>query len=378
MNRASRPVSAKSHQVHEIQFLRGLAIVFIMVVHAAGDLSHVEVIDTQVALRMLFHALTSFGVPLFVLISGFVLYHRYGADVPLRDFYFRRFGKVLVPYAAFSVIYLGYAGLENGWFPSPGKCLWKLLTGTSYYHLWFIRLIAQVYLLYPVLAKFYRHFERRGMARRLLLGALVFQTFANIGRHVMKELLPNAEILDFVLTFTRYIFYFLLGMWVSRNRQKLSAAIDRSVKRYALPAVPLYALLIFLHVQVLLSGIERHGSTSAIPDIDRIPIVFVRIVTQIISLIVSYKAVRFLMQRPGVWSAVILRIGMLSFGFYLLHPLMLSIVIRMLEQWFSLGLRNILSFPLNFILTAVSTYGVISFINRTPFSELLLGKARRE
>ena len=375
-NEAQTQGSPKSRQVLEIQFMRGLAIIAVMMVHAAGDFSHVVKVDESIVARALFYCMTSFGVPIFILISGFVLYHRYGAEVRICDFYVRRFKKVLTPYILFSVIYLAFASWENGWHPSKGKCLWMILTGTSYYHLWFVRMILQIYLLYPFLAKFYRRFEQQGRVRQLLWGSLVFQTAANIGIYIAKQWLPSSahDTVDVLLVFIGFIFYFFLGIWASRNRTKVGVVVDDLFKRYALPGTLLYALAIFIHVRVLLSGLERYGSQMATPEIDKIPIAFTRIVTQTLALMMIYQAARFLMRRPGIGTPIILRFGKLSYGIYLTHALMLSLAARAMNTWFSIGTTSALSFPINFSLTAISTYLVVSLINRTPFSEWFLGK----
>ena len=375
-NEARSPVNPGPVRVLEIQFMRGLAILVILMVHAAGDFSHVVRVDENIVARALFYALTSFGVPIFILISGFVLYHRYGHQVSVRDFYSRRFKKVLIPYAIFSVIYIAFSAWENGWLPSKGKCLWMILTGTSYYHLWFVRLIVQIYLLYPFLAKLYRRFEEVGKVRWLLGGSLVLQTLINAGILIAKQVSSSSvdEVIDVVLVFTGFIFYFFLGMWAARNRKKLGSIVDAFAERFAIPAASLYALAIFIHVRVLLWGLEGYGSQAATPDMDKIPIVFTRIITQMFTLIVSYQVARFLMRRPGVGAPVLLHIGRLSYGFYLVHPLMLGLAARAMETWFSIGTTSVFSFPINFTLTALSTYLVVSWINRSPLSEWLLGK----
>ena len=365
----------QNRQVLEIQFLRGMAILVILLVHAAGDFSKVPVFDENVVARALFYVMFSFGVPLFILISGFVLYNRYGPDVPLSDFYARRFKKVLIPYTIFSVIYIAFAGWENGWYPSRGKMLWMVLTGNSYYHLWFVRLIVQVYLLYPFLARFYRRFEEKGKVTHLLLASLAFQTFTNVGIQLLKGWgMPHVEVLDLFLTVTYFIFYFFLGIYVCRNRKKIGPAVDRFVARWALPGLALYAMAIFIHTHTVLVGLERYGSQEATPSIDKIPITFTRIVTHMTAIIICYQCARFLMKRPGVGSSFVLRIGTLSYGFYLLHILMLNLSILALKQWFSLSHTSVIAFPILYASTVILTYAVTSWIYRMPFSELLLGK----
>ena len=365
-------------RVLEIQFLRGLAILVIMMVHAASDFSQVSTVNEGTAARALFYIISSFGVPIFVMISGFVLYHRYGADISVAKFYTRRFQKVLIPYGVYSVLYLIYAGWENGWYPSLGKSVLAILTGTSYYHLWFVRLIIQIYLLYPFLSRFYRHYERQGRVRRLLWGAMIFQTLMNIGMKLLKDRIHDAGAIELLLTFTEFIFYFFLGCWASRNQKKLGIIVDRFVRKYALPMILLYAVAVYVHLRLLLSGLEHYGTQQATPEIEKIPLVFTRIVTHLAALLVSYQSARFLMKRPGVGSSYVLRFGLLSYGCYLLHPMVLSAGGLALKHWFAISNTSMISFPILYALTVVTTFLFTSFIYKTPFGELFVGKTESE
>ena len=52
----------------------------------------------------------------------------------------------------------------------------------------------------------------------------------------------------------------------------------------------------------------------------------------------------------------------------------LSVVSRALGHWLSINPGDLLYFPLTFTLTLVMTYAAVSWISRTPLSDLLLGK----
>src|SRR6202012_5003020 len=83
----------------------------------------------------------------------------------------RRFLLVGVPYVVWSVIYFAASNIYNGTHSSIGalalRLLGHILTGTAWYHLYFLLVTMQVYLLVPVILWLIR--KTRGHHRPLLV-----------------------------------------------------------------------------------------------------------------------------------------------------------------------------------------------------------------
>ncbi len=105
-----------------------------------------------------------FSVPLFIYFSGYGLSisQKLNEDIGLFKtwlaFLSRRLPTILVPYLFFSCIALA---LEFHSYNGPADALWisiatKLHTGGADYHLYFLVILAQCYLLFPVLSRFSR------------------------------------------------------------------------------------------------------------------------------------------------------------------------------------------------------------------------------
>lgn len=94
-----------------------------------------------------------FAVPLFFLISGYVLSLRYSVVPNLLTFYKKRFLRLALPFLVWSFIYysiVSRAGIKAFFVNSPAI----LLSGTGAEHLYFIPAIMLLYLLFPLLSYF--------------------------------------------------------------------------------------------------------------------------------------------------------------------------------------------------------------------------------
>jgi surface polysaccharide O-acyltransferase-like enzyme len=98
------------------------------------------------------------AVPLFVMLSGFLLFSKtYG----LRTFLTKRFSRVVIPAMFWFVIYLLYNHFSTNNPATWIDVLKHILEGPVHYHLWFIYLIIGLYLTYPIIAPFVRQSTER-------------------------------------------------------------------------------------------------------------------------------------------------------------------------------------------------------------------------
>src|SRR5690606_32582239 len=105
------------------------------------------------------------GVPIFVFVSGFVLAIKYRNQFSLKSFFKKRIPRILIPYLTFSFFYLllfiflsGSQLIQNQMELSQltiNALLFRLISGTAHYHLWFMILILELYVLYPIIIKNY-------------------------------------------------------------------------------------------------------------------------------------------------------------------------------------------------------------------------------
>jgi peptidoglycan/LPS O-acetylase OafA/YrhL len=151
---ASAPASAPRAQrphLWEVDVVRILTFLCVIGVHTT---SH-TVAPSDLPLYLLL-GLLHFTRNVFFALTAFVLVYSYlHKPVPMRQFWPRRFLLVGVPYVAWSLIYFVASNLHTPGHRNFGELtlafLGHLFTGTAWYHLYFLLVTMQVYLLVPVI-----------------------------------------------------------------------------------------------------------------------------------------------------------------------------------------------------------------------------------
>ncbi|HEV7679030.1 MAG TPA: acyltransferase [Candidatus Dormibacteraeota bacterium] len=156
-----------------VDLVRVLTIALVIGVHALAILPATQTLG---ALTIVLH--TSREV--FFLITGFVLMHGYGRGaVRWPTFWRRRFVPVLAAYLAWSAVYFFVNNFHGRSLTSSGTLAdfdTSLLVGTAGYHLYFLLVSMQIYLLTPLLRRLLAATRNHHVALLVACGAfqLVF------------------------------------------------------------------------------------------------------------------------------------------------------------------------------------------------------------
>ncbi|MBD3241964.1 MAG: acyltransferase family protein [Chitinivibrionales bacterium] len=170
----------------------------------------------------LYDSLVRWCIPVFVMLSGTFLIERtsrYGTVQFLR----RRFGRILLPFLIWSVIYLLWRVHANGENIPASAFPAQILAGPVYYHLWFIYMLFGLYLLAPILGAYTSTASRNNLVYFLVLWAIFGSVLPTIEPFVGITLFPPKGTPYAVF---KYVGYFLLGHLL---RDSLLSAPKRSV-----------------------------------------------------------------------------------------------------------------------------------------------------
>lgn len=201
-----------------IDFLRVLSMFGVILIHVTSTYiyneSHYHVLGMNPAFFL--NQAARFSVPLFILLSGFSLgIGQKQESYP--SFLKRRCSRILLPYVVWTLLYeLSNCGFDfRAWLSRLGHPLWLLqefLTGQAAPHLYFIPIIFQFYLLYPLL--------RRWVDRRPLQSVTwaLSVTFLFQGIYYLQSLglIPGFQNHYLWRAFPVWIFYFVMGMGLQR------------------------------------------------------------------------------------------------------------------------------------------------------------------
>jgi len=103
-------------------------------------------------ITLLLNQVVRFAVPLFFLISGFVLELNYDYHQNYFSYLKKRLSKILIPYFFWSVIYYSFIYTQN-----RDNFIKVLLTGDASYQLYFIPTLLIFYLIFPLIHKFKKY-----------------------------------------------------------------------------------------------------------------------------------------------------------------------------------------------------------------------------
>jgi surface polysaccharide O-acyltransferase-like enzyme len=375
---------ARKERIVELDALRAFAFFAVVYQHVIGVYMRKPGVDEMTAFLYgnLFH-LFKFAVPAFVFITGLVLFYNYYDRVNYPGFIRKRFTEIVVPYAIWSLIYMVWRRDVTGWDVSALVSFVKsLVAGTASYHLWFVVMIFQFYLLYPLLLKGFKAAKQRLSGRAAQALAVAAAAFVYSGlMWVSARYLPahpfrfDVAWLDAYLitcrdrNFLYYSFYFLMGGMVA-----LALPAFRSFLQQRWP----YLLIVFAAAYAYIgyelvrdSGgymVNLNVATSLKPSM------FIYTVAQ---LLLIYLLAVLVTKRNSRWTALFAMIGRNSYGAYLVHALVLTYVMKGLNLWdvtFSSMFGSVIAFLLCSAASIALSYGLA----KLPFGALLVGAAEKK
>lgn len=221
-------------RIVELDYARVLSMLLVIAAHTASSyiFSESRVSLFGMNLAYLINQAARFSVPGFIVLSGTALgMSKAGGSV--WGFYINRLKKTVLPYLIWYTVYFAYNSRGTAVSAWDFAGFFRgILRGSAAPHLYFIVVIVQFYLLYPLLR---RLVDRHKCATAVISFAagLGFQTvsyLACLGVHI----LPNDNML--YLTFLTWIHFFVLGMCVP------AGALEK-LCRWAKRRLPLLILL---------------------------------------------------------------------------------------------------------------------------------------
>ncbi len=146
----------KANSIQYINKLRVLAIYMVVTAHVAmWQTMATESFTFNWWLGCWLFYLAHLSIPVFVMISGALLLDDSRRE-SAAQFYRRRMIRVGIPLVVWTCVYLVVRVVMDHEELSVGRAVTLILTGDPYYHLWFLYMIAGLYLITPPLRTFVR------------------------------------------------------------------------------------------------------------------------------------------------------------------------------------------------------------------------------
>ena len=364
--------SAPGH-VHAVDLVRVLTFAAVIAVHTVATINPPSSVSAGGA-AMLLHCTRE----TFFALTAFVLVHRYRDGLSVVPFWRRRFFLVGTVYVTWSMIYsvlalitvpLPPTGTLSGALTQLGR---NLFTGTACYHLYFLIVTMQFYLLFPLFLRLLRGAAGRRGWRWCLLGlSAVLQVGIDAGLHVAHPSGMAAQLLGYDGSFVgSYVFYFVLGGVAALHAARVQAWV------LGHPAVVFGALVLTGAVAEgwYLRSVRSGGPPVLASDVFQ-PVMVpwcVAAMTALFALGVGWAARR----RAGPWSRAVAIGSDRSFGVFLVHPIVLWALTLGPSRWLSTHVSALCLTVITSAATVLASLLVVEVLRHSPLSMALTGKRR--
>lgn len=362
---ASAPTRRPRH-LFQIDLVRALTVLGVISVHSTFFTNPPTSLGAGGAIMLLHYTREAF-----LFMTGFVLFYTYYPQtMTVGAFWKRRFTPIVIPYVVWSAIYV-YAGMhptgsEVGlYFSRLGLAL---LQGTAWYHLYYLLITMQIYLLFPLFKPLIR--KTWNYHRYVFLASFALEVLLMI---VYQYRLPTTGFWGQVLAyrgmaFFTYQFYLITGALAAVHLEDVNRWIRDHYPHIVTGLVTLATMAVLWYLTAALV----YGQSVIVASSVLQPIMVPYCLAMIFGLYsLGLKWAEG--PRRGVVSRLIDGVSRHSFGIYLIHPLVLFLLMRHVEHWWA-GWVPVLRTPFTIALVATLSYLAVSLIALTPLSLYVVGR----
>lgn len=234
-SREGSPVPS-SKRWDELDAYKGIAILAVLAIHLSGNfMARLDAMSPPMMAVAALNRICQFAVPAFLMLSALLNGGSLMRGASQQKFFGRRFRRALWPYILWSAAGIAI-NTANGQFKWTYGCiLYTMLWGKAYYHLYFLSLVLQLYILLPFAIRLFR-------ARPPFWIAALVTIAAQGGIYCMNRYVHTLHMMSSM------IFWFLpvvsLGLWLASKEDEIPGMLKRNVT--AAVAAVAVSLLIYL------------------------------------------------------------------------------------------------------------------------------------
>lgn len=292
----------KSSYDPSIDATRLVAILAVILIHTSTrvlEVTNFDLIHTSWTLFL--NQASRFAVPLFFLISGFVLELSSATPQTIWRYLQKRTSRLFIPFVFWSVIYYFLIYRQH-----KSSFLSVLATGDASYQLYFIPALILLYLLFPLIHKFYLLFSKKWVL--LVLGlieiGLLYLDYSHKGLLLVFPL--RVAVLNF--------YVFILGIVASKHQKQILTSVEQW-KIILIPSAVVAACFVYLEgkYNYLTSGNYLYFYSQWRPS--------VLLYTLLVGSLLFYFFNKVLLK-----ESLVKNLSQLSFFVFLVHVIVLEIL----------------------------------------------------
>ncbi len=280
--------------------IRVMATIAVILIHVSATILYRSNVSSNTFKGFLIiNQLSRISVPAFIVLSGIGLINSYKKEKGYFGFLLHRLNKIVPRYIIWCFIYIFFITKTFSIY----KVSTDIIFGNVFYHLYFVPLIVQFYIILPFIHKFIHHKWTVIATFIITISILISIHYFNVSSSLMW-FFHKKNFLD-------WIFYFSFGAFIGKNMNDFK---EKAVK---------YRGLIFIMFTGVILGLiyESMINTKLIADIDFVT-TFLR--PSVLIYTVFFILFIFSIQwTEGVLMKLIQYISKNSYGIYLSHAFIL-------------------------------------------------------
>ncbi|HKE92224.1 MAG TPA: acyltransferase family protein [Gemmatimonadales bacterium] len=305
-----QPTSPAAARAVAPDVVRAVAIALVVLLHTAGVVANPGPAGGLAAFWAgnIYDSLARAGVPLFVLLTGWLLLAPERAAEPLGRFFRRRLDRVALPLITWSLVAWVWIAVRDHHAIAWSRFWRELLAGPVFYHLWYVYVLLGLYFAIPLLRPLAA--EARPSLRWYTLGLW----FVGTAALPLWTWWGGLSIGVPILVVSTYVGYLLAGVWLAATPLSRKAAWESAL-------LFLLAALWTIVATARLTGDEHLN--VILYSYDRPNVVVMALVAFV--LLTQPQPAAWVARHPRL-LAVVRACAASSYGIYLLHPLLLDLL----------------------------------------------------
>ncbi len=336
-------VKPVKNRIYYLDFLRGFAIIMVVLLHCMS--SYITVPQnygsTSWYIYIVLNAITRTGVPLFIMISGYLMLSS-EKEEGVWEFYKKRIPRLVIPIVAWNVIYLLHRCFVLDATLDFKTVFDEFTIQGTYYHIWYLYTLLGIYMFAPFLKMIVKKCTVKQLG--VLVAVMVFRT--SLMPYINK--IAGLQIYLFDPMVNGYMTFFVAGCFLGKLKVTKKLLITFGV-------AGLWGLVT--------SVCSSHFESSS----EGINLVF-NYGTALCHFVLAAALFIFAMHfcRDGFLYKIFGCISKVSLGIYLVHVLILELI----QRWFVPAASPVvctmylfvITFPVSFVISyAISK---IKYVNK--------------
>jgi peptidoglycan/LPS O-acetylase OafA/YrhL len=377
---ASPPKARKRPHVYELDPLRAITALVVIIVHVLAFTAYLQQSERGQEIHNALVVSVHFTRALFMAVTAFSLaYVYYDRKFSIIEFWKKRSIGALLPYCIWSVIYIWVNTSPSSIGELGQKSLIAILTGEASYQLYYILLTLQFYLLLPLFLLFLKWTRNHpwlvvgcSLALQLLLFWVNYH-YVQTGPFASNRWVSLLNQYQNRLILT-YPFYFILGGVAALHFQEIRTFLRQHGRWIAVGMSGALAAVwghFFLQVRFFHESIGY--ATSVLQPM--MVVYSAAITIGCFWLACRWTQRRGTTERPR-WYRMWQELSNASFGIYLVHALVLTVVLQMVTRPLAQTVPAALNTLLTWFLTTVCTLAISIALARTPIMSRLVGRSQ--